>query len=89
VLWLVEHLPPDSAVTAQVMGGQQFRGWRIDTYLLAAAVDVLQTANYQRSGGKGPKPQPVKRPGKKQHGGGTPLAAMRPRTTTRREVRGG
>lgn len=75
----MEHIPPDSALGAAVQGGPQFRGWRIDTYLLAAAVDVLQAANYQRSGGKGSRPKPVTRPGRKQRGEGSPLAAMRPR----------
>jgi hypothetical protein len=78
VLWLIEHMPPDSAWAASAQGGPQFRGWRIDTYLLAAVVDVLQAANYQRGGGKGARPDPVKRPGKKQRGGNT-LASMSPR----------
>jgi len=41
------------------------RLWTPDTYLLAAAVDVLQVANWQRSedGQKGRnKPKPVQRP---------------------------
>jgi hypothetical protein len=78
VLWLIEHMPPDSALAAAAQGGPQFRGWRHDTYLLAAVVDVLQAANYQRSGGKGTKPDPVKRPGQKKRGSGTPLALTRP-----------
>lgn len=36
--------------------------WGIDTHLLATIVDVLAGANWQRGGGKGPKPKPVKRP---------------------------
>lgn len=32
-------------------------------HLLAAVVDLLAGANWQRGGGKGRKPKPVKRPG--------------------------
>lgn len=38
--------------------------WTITDYLLAAVVDALQAANWQRSGKKNaPKPKPVPRPG--------------------------
>jgi hypothetical protein len=30
--------------------------------MLAAVIDVLQGANWQRGGGKGPKPKPISRP---------------------------
>lgn len=61
-------MPEDSAYHAELQGGQQFRGWTIDRYFLAAALDVLQAANYQRSGGKGRKPKPAYRPKKKSAG---------------------
>lgn len=80
VLWLVEHMPPDSAFAAAIQGGPEFRGWRPDTYLLAAAVDVLQAANYQRGGGRGIRPEPIKRPGSRKRSSGTPLAALKPPT---------
>jgi hypothetical protein len=39
-------------------------GWTITDYLLAAAVDVLQAANWQRQGDdKAKRPLPVPRPG--------------------------
>lgn len=37
--------------------------WGLPEHLLAAVVDALTWANYQRSDGKGPKPKPVPRPG--------------------------
>jgi hypothetical protein len=37
-------------------------GWTFDRHLMAAVVDLLQAANYQRAGGKGTKPTPVPRP---------------------------
>lgn len=38
-------------------------GWGLSEQLLAAAIDALRAANWQRSGGKGPYPKPVPRPG--------------------------
>jgi len=52
VLWLVEHLPPDSAFRASMQGGNEFRGWTQQTYLLAATVNLLNAANRQRAGKK-------------------------------------
>lgn len=39
--------------------------WGVTEHLLAAAVDALNGANWQRGGGKGKHPKPVKRPGAK------------------------
>lgn len=53
----------------------QGAGWGITEHLLAASVDVLQGANWQRGGGKGTKPKPLPRPGvsgiKTEHHGHT------------------
>lgn len=38
-------------------------GWTLTDHLLAVAVDTLRGANWQRGGGKGTKPKPLKRPG--------------------------
>lgn len=38
-------------------------GWGVQEYILAAVFDVLQGANWQRSGGQGKKPEPIGRPG--------------------------
>lgn len=72
VLALVEHpreggplwaalasTPPDLDAKPAEMG---HHGWTFDRHLLAAIVDLLQAANYQRGGGKGTKPTPVPRP---------------------------
>lgn len=57
---MATHLPPDSA-TARAINPPT--GWGITEYLLAAAVDALHAANWQRGGGRGPRPTPVERPG--------------------------
>jgi hypothetical protein len=36
--------------------------WSVTDYLLARVAHLLAGANWQRSGGKGPKPKPVKLP---------------------------
>ncbi|MGC4891090.1 hypothetical protein [Micromonospora sp. DT227] len=43
------------------MNGDAAR-WSITDHLLAVVVDLLAGANWQRGGGKGPKPKPIKRP---------------------------
>lgn len=74
-------MPDDSAYVASLRGGRQFRGWDSSRYLLANIQDLLAGANYQRSGGKGRKPQPVKRPRRKTSG--VPLSATIPRSIRR------
>lgn len=45
----------------------EFYGWDLQTHLLAAVVDSLGIANWQRTGKKtARKPEPVKRPGVKK-----------------------
>lgn len=39
-------------------------GWGVGEYLTVAAVDALHGANWQRSGGKGKRPEPMPRPGR-------------------------
>lgn len=46
VLAHVRNLPIESATTAEVRGGQQFRGWDEDRYLSAALVNSLRTLIY-------------------------------------------
>jgi hypothetical protein len=41
--------------------------WSVDTYLLASISDALHNANWQRGGGKGMRPTPIKRPNDKQN----------------------
>lgn len=50
-----------SALARSVHGDKA--AWSTSEHLLAAAVDALNAANWQRSGRKGGKPKPVPRPG--------------------------
>lgn len=50
MLWLVEHLPEDSATVASMKGGRAHRNWTTEAYLLAATVNTLAAANRQRAG---------------------------------------
>lgn len=36
--------------------------WDVNTYLLAKIAHIVAGANWQRGGGKGPKPKPIKPP---------------------------
>ena len=40
--------------------------WPLTVQLLARAVDLLASANWQRGGGKGTKPRPIPRPDQKR-----------------------
>lgn len=56
---VVLHAGPTSAIARAIRG----HDWTQDTALLAAAVDLLALANWQRQGKKtAPKPKPVPRP---------------------------
>jgi hypothetical protein len=57
----LHNLPADSA-TRRVLDPEA-SGWGVTEHLLAAGVDALRGANWQRSGGKGAKPKPLPRPG--------------------------
>lgn len=81
VLAYVRSLPLDSATVASLRGGDQFRGWDMDAYLLASVIDainqntyVLLSANSKRK----PKPIPlVDRPNDKpKTQSGSKFAAM-------------
>jgi hypothetical protein len=62
VLTLVEHLPEDSALFAALRGGPQHRPWTTRAYLAAGACNALAAGNWQRGGGKGPRPEPITGP---------------------------
>lgn len=60
---LISHLPPDCALQRATTEPENV-GWDLHTMLLAAAVDALHAANWQRGGDKSAKkPQPIPRPG--------------------------
>lgn len=52
MLWLVEHLPEDSALAGSVRGGREHRVWTTQTHMHAAMVNQLYVANNQRAGKK-------------------------------------
>lgn len=57
---IVEEAPRSSALLRHLKPAES--GWDTNSYLLAAAVDALNGANWQRGGGKGKRPEPVPRP---------------------------
>lgn len=61
---LIRKLPADSATALSVHGERAT--WGPNEHLLAHLIDVSAVANWQRGGGKGSKPTPVKRPGTDQ-----------------------
>lgn len=52
---------PGTAYARQVLGEDS--AWDLRNQLLAGIYDQLAAANWQRSGGKGPRPKPLPRPG--------------------------
>lgn len=57
----LSHLPRESALARALLGEDV--AWGLNEQLLAATLDTLRAANYQRAGGKGSKPKPLPRPG--------------------------
>lgn len=56
----IRHLPRDSPLGVALHG--EAARWGVAEHLLATAVDALIGANWQRGGGKGPRPKPIPRP---------------------------
>ena len=56
----LRHLPLNSPLGVALHGDAA--RWGPAEHLLAVAIDVLQGANWQRGGGRGSRPQPIKRP---------------------------
>ncbi len=67
VLDLVEHIPDDSAIQAELRGGRHHRGWTVGAYLNAAGVDASHDTAWAVAQGNSPKtvrrPERVPRPG--------------------------
>lgn len=61
-LWDFCHYAPSSSNLAYELHGTAVV-WTVTDHLLAAAVDALNAANWQRGGGKGSRPKPITRPG--------------------------
>jgi hypothetical protein len=59
---LVNHPNRDSAYARAALGAEEVE-WSLTNHLLAGVADRLSGGNWQRSGGKGPRPMPIRRPG--------------------------
>jgi hypothetical protein len=64
---LTRQLPHTSRTFCALQGGEEHRGWSIDTYLLASLVDALNTNTFAfikaNSKKRVKEPRPVPRPG--------------------------
>lgn len=56
----IRYLPRDSAVGREIVGDAA--DWGLIEHRLADITDLLAGANWQRAGGKGNKPKPIRRP---------------------------
>ena len=88
----ITHLPPTADCATYRARFPKSWWWQPDHDFLAAVLNAVQWSNWQRGGGKGDKPKPVKRP--KEDSVKAPktvaeLEAKRNRVKTRREVRRG
>lgn len=65
-LALIRRLPLESATTAALRGGDEFRGWGMDRYLLATLIDAVRENTHAfiaaNSKKKPRPPKPVDRP---------------------------
>lgn len=68
---VVRHSPRTAALARAVHG--EGVDWDAGVHLLATAVDLLASGNWQRGGGKGVRPKPLKRPQEKRRIGTTVL----------------
>lgn len=64
---LIQQLPLEARTIAAMRGGDEFRGWGLDRYLLAQLIDAVNQTTYvtvaANSGRKKPsRPKPVDRP---------------------------
>lgn len=81
---LARQLPQTSRTFCAAQGGDEYRGWSIDTYLLAALLDSLNTNTYAfikaNSKKRVKEPRPVPRPGdaerRKREKANNPFALM-------------
>lgn len=56
------HLPRESVTMLALVPKEPAEAWTADTHLLARIADLLASGNWQRGGGKGPRPKPIKMP---------------------------
>lgn len=60
----IREIPMESALGRSLLG--EAADWTASTHLIADAVDLLNIANWQRSGTKKRAPKPMKRPKPKE-----------------------
>lgn len=80
LIMLIRNLPMDSATIASIRGGEQFRGWSMDRYMVAQLIDAVQENTYVTILAAGPKrkpkaPEPTHRPDTEKKKGNS-FAAM-------------
>lgn len=63
-MWMIFANAPTGSVLAVSVQGERAL-WTVSDYLLAIIADELNDANWQRGGGKGTRPDRLKRPGVK------------------------
>jgi hypothetical protein len=70
VLCYIRSLPMESATVAAMRGGEQFRGWNQEMYMLANVLDAVRENTYAfvaaNSKRKPKTPEPTQRPEKQQ-----------------------
>lgn len=59
---LAVNLPRESAVYATAVPVSEAERWGVEGHMMAKIIDLLAAANWQRSGGNGPRPKRVERP---------------------------
>lgn len=57
---LIRQAPRGSMIAKYV--NKEHDAWTVETYLLAEITDAVRGANWQRGGGQGDKPTPIRRP---------------------------
>lgn len=60
---LMSQLPRESRLVRRLDPRAE---WSATDHLLASVIEALRAGNWQRGGGKGPRPRPLKRPGQEQ-----------------------
>lgn len=68
--------PTTSAYARAALGNDVAQAAQLDTQLLYLLVDLIAGGNWQRSGGKGSRPKPMKRPGADKKVGGTTVMEL-------------
>jgi hypothetical protein len=63
---IIQKQPRAESALAREQEGDESHQWNLNEYLLAGIFDVLAAANWQRGGGKGPRPKQIPRPGVKE-----------------------